>query len=513
MSDDDVEPADGIDRRQAIRRLAALTAAGAAGAIGYAKLPSAAASDNLLREPQLRGRVDASDVSVKKIGKLRAKTVQEALAQLNARRPFFDVRDDYGGGGAKGDGSNDDRAAMQAAIDAAGDRGGGIVYLPPGTFVVSRRGGSGPDSLSCLEMRTGVSLVGAGQDATTIKLASAGYDDDVYVVRAQGDTNDVTVEDVTIDGNQDGNKQSEHQHGIFLERVARAEIRGVSLVKAWGDGIYLHDGATETLIESCRIEQNHRNAITVNGAISHARIHRSTIVGRADQAIDFETGSPGLDFSIEANYILMEKPVEYAVSLAGGDRVRFLNNYVQQGGVFVYGCARSIVAHNSIEAGTGHCIHVYRSVDGGAIVQSNFLHCEGSETLLVAGTSDHQPAHVVIDGNIVDQRSTSWALAVEGARGVQIVRNRILGNGTSQGGVRVRSTLDVDSAMVSDNYFENLDGPWLDAAATRAFGILTATNNTVTDTQNPPTTKAYAVDKSIGSALVENNHQYPAAVQ
>jgi Pectate lyase superfamily protein/Right handed beta helix region len=501
-----------MDRRRALRRFAGLTAAGAVSAIGSASHSSAAAPDDLRRWPQLLGKVDASDVGVKKVGRLPAKTVQDALAELDVRRPFFDVRDDYGGGVAKGDGANDDRAAIQAVIDAAGDRGGGIVYLPPGTFVVTLRSGSGPDSLSCLELRNGVSLVGAGQDATTIKLASAGYNDDVYVVRARRDTSDVSVEDLTIDGNQDGNQQSEHQHGIFLERVARAAIRGVSLLKAWGDGIYLHDGATQALIEECRIEQNHRNAITVNGEISHVRIQCNTIIGRA-AAIDFETGSPGFDFSIEANYILMERPAEYAVSLAGGDRVRFLNNYVQQGGVFIYGCSRSVVADNSVEAGTDRCIHVYRRVEGGAIVQSNFLHTEGREAILVVGTPDLQPTHVVIDGNIIDQRSTSWAVAVEGARGVQIVRNRILGNGTAQGGVRVRSTLDLDSAVISDNYFENLGGPWLDATATRPFRILTATNNTVTDTQDPPTTKAYAVDKSIGSALVENNHQYPTEVR
>jgi hypothetical protein len=45
-------------------------------------------------------------------------------------RGWYDVTD-YG---AKGDGSNPDQAAVQAAVDAAVAHGGGVVWLPPGTY-------------------------------------------------------------------------------------------------------------------------------------------------------------------------------------------------------------------------------------------------------------------------------------------------------------------------------------------------------------------------------------------
>jgi hypothetical protein len=63
-------------------------------------------------------------------------------------RGWYDVAD-YG---AKGDGANPDHAAVQAAVDAAAAHGGGVVWLPPGTYRL--RAG--------LKVAGQVELVGAG---------------------------------------------------------------------------------------------------------------------------------------------------------------------------------------------------------------------------------------------------------------------------------------------------------------------------------------------------------------
>jgi hypothetical protein len=47
--------------------------------------------------------------------------------------PWFDVQEDYG---AAGDGTTDDTAEIQAAIDAAATAGGGVVYFRKGVYVV-----------------------------------------------------------------------------------------------------------------------------------------------------------------------------------------------------------------------------------------------------------------------------------------------------------------------------------------------------------------------------------------
>jgi hypothetical protein len=73
--------------------------------------------------------------------------------------PTFDVK----AFGAIGDGVADDTAAIQAAIDAAFNAGGGVVFVPRGRYLVSPR--LHPDTTSvaaCLVMKANVELHGAG---------------------------------------------------------------------------------------------------------------------------------------------------------------------------------------------------------------------------------------------------------------------------------------------------------------------------------------------------------------
>jgi hypothetical protein len=76
---------------------------------------------------------------------------------------WVDVRD-YG---ARGNGTADDTAEIQSAIDAAHSSGVGVVYFPPGTYKISIQSG-----VRALTIYAGITLQGAGSDLTTIKLAN-----------------------------------------------------------------------------------------------------------------------------------------------------------------------------------------------------------------------------------------------------------------------------------------------------------------------------------------------------
>lgn len=74
-------------------------------------------------------------------------------------RDFVSVKDF----GAVGDGVTDDTVAIQSSIDAIGGAGGGVVWFPIGTYIIS----------SPLLVWSDTSVVGAGIGATTMKHASS----------------------------------------------------------------------------------------------------------------------------------------------------------------------------------------------------------------------------------------------------------------------------------------------------------------------------------------------------
>jgi polygalacturonase len=98
--------------------------------------------------------------------------------------------------GASGNGSVDDSAAIQDAIDAAGAQGGGIVALPAGTFMIN----------SHLVMKNNVELTGGGP-TTIIKagpdfLATTGPGGGYPIISTAGASN-TTISDLTADQSGD----------------------------------------------------------------------------------------------------------------------------------------------------------------------------------------------------------------------------------------------------------------------------------------------------------------------
>lgn len=93
----------------------------------------------------------------------------------------------------------DNAAAIQAKIDAVARQGGGVVYVPPGLWT------SGP-----LVMRSGVSLRGAGQYASVLRLKDGASSH--FVTLADANTEQVGIVDLHLDGNKSSQSAGDVVH-------------------------------------------------------------------------------------------------------------------------------------------------------------------------------------------------------------------------------------------------------------------------------------------------------------
>jgi hypothetical protein len=111
---------------------------------------------------------------------------------------------------AAADGVTDDTAEIQAAIDDCSDAGGGIVYVPAGTYKVTS-----------LTLATSVQLIGAGMQAAgdahgTVLLGTAGSDL-IVIEPLTGEY--IRISDITLSGGRDAIYSDELTVNVYLERV------------------------------------------------------------------------------------------------------------------------------------------------------------------------------------------------------------------------------------------------------------------------------------------------------
>jgi hypothetical protein len=90
---------------------------------------------------------------------------------INQGLGIFNVKD-YG---ALGDNSTDDRAAIQTAHDAVGTAGGGILYFPPGTYIIGGAGISNAGGSNNFIWR------GAGMKLSVLKAAASGQTGTTFI--------------------------------------------------------------------------------------------------------------------------------------------------------------------------------------------------------------------------------------------------------------------------------------------------------------------------------------------
>lgn len=184
---------------------------------------------------------------------------------------------------AAGDGTTDDRSAIQARINAAATAGGAVVLLPPGTYDVSADGGVGltiPNNTSSLVIR------GSGIGNSTIRwhgTPSLGG----TLVSVNGTSITVAFEDLALQGPlaKFGSTSSPNCQGLVIESSSTVSgtvtLRRVQIAGFY-QGIHVSPGSTSGNSNALEIYESDLQSFTpINSAqqgsgsvvISHTVIH------------------------------------------------------------------------------------------------------------------------------------------------------------------------------------------------------------------------------------------------
>lgn len=143
--------------------------------------------------------------------------------------------------GAVGDGTTDDTAAFAAAF-AALPVGGGKVYAPPGTYMLTLAAQGTANYFAGIVVPTNCWLQGAGRAATTFKLLAnqtpdIGIGNGVSVIFNDvltGGDEHITLSDFTVDGN--GANQTKLHNGITFIRTRGCKVHRVLVKNVRGTG-------------------------------------------------------------------------------------------------------------------------------------------------------------------------------------------------------------------------------------------------------------------------------------
>ena len=194
--------------------------------------------------------------------------------------------------GARGDGTHDDTAAFQAAIDAL-PPAGGTVQVPAGTYRI--------DAVQSVRLRDHMHL----DMAPSAKLVAIPNGERRAYVLQVTKVADVEISGGTIVGDRAGHlvATGEWGHGIRLGGASRVTIRDVRISDCWGDGICIGGAdkqqkipCEDIVISRVVCSANRRQGLSI-GRSRNIRVYDSefsdTAGTKPQYGIDIEPDSPG----------------------------------------------------------------------------------------------------------------------------------------------------------------------------------------------------------------------------
>ena len=335
--------------------------------------------------------------------------------------------------GAAPNDSIDDTSAIEDALSACGKAGGGTVFIPAGTFILSRRGPESP----ILEVPSNTTIRGEGA-ASILKFDPKVNDGNFWRMIgapvATGTTN-VVIRDLHLDGSNshpfyDKGKTPEHNAGLWFYNKKHV-IENVAVLNVFAENF---SGDCMAFSYNCR-------GITVRDCTLRNFIRQGIQMGGSPGARDYlVTGCRDLEHSVRPggstihveharglkNVIIENNQCRKSILAGGVDGMIIRGNTIT--GRLVGNNNSNLLIHDNILRSTGKSAAAQIGYTKGLIFRGNII--QGSnETnvgLYVWGNSRYnsQPGeNVTIADNQITALET--AISLNGTRNVRIRGNTL----------------------------------------------------------------------------------------
>lgn len=243
--------------------------------------------------------------------------------------------------GAKGDGTTDDTAAIQRALDQTPNN---VVFLPKGTYVV--------DPTTGISLDVGQALIGEGMYNTIIKVK--GVNAIGNVIKAES-KDGILLSDFAIDGNKaalSDDQAVSTNYGVYLADSDHSRVQRVRAFNTTGVGIHVYNSIDVTVTDCISTgnqyhgyESEQTSYALWQGNAGYSNLRHGIFISPGEVG---GTGSIGNVIDGNSFYTNGQYGIAYGID-AGGLSVGLTRD--------------NSVTNNTIRANTGYGISIYRVND------------------------------------------------------------------------------------------------------------------------------------------------------
>lgn len=328
----------------------------------------------------------------------------------------------------------DDRAAVQAAIDAAPV--GGCVELPSGQTDVMRppAGLPNPDRLSDLRTRKRIRIIGAGTTLSTLSLSGSSRNEGRRLLEFLPGSDGSSVADLTFVGVEIDSGQQTHLLQLTGIAGFTAERLAFSLPPVGdttgGDCLRAID-ATDVVVSRVSFVMCDRSAVSLQRGNKRWRVSWMTAVGTGDTDFELEpTGVVGPEQEVDditlEDFSFVKTTAPPGITLTRGNRFAVRRGVIAGGsGIFVNTGRDSVIDRVTVTCTVpgAPCVIVRRDSDRFTLSRNLVKSAGGAAAIRVFADDLGQPADVTIENNRIEQVGPYSAVEADDVDGLRVLDN------------------------------------------------------------------------------------------